>query len=340
MSTLVALRKPYLLFVGNALNRIDAKTAAGIAYWRRPDCLAQMRLKPDGADLDLPDMSIGEAAAKGAGTLIIGVAPVGGGLPQAWIALCVEALEAGMDVAAGLHTRLAQIPEIADAVNRTGRQVLDVREPPAGLPCGTGKKRAGRRLLTVGTDCCVGKMYSALALDAELRRRDISSTFRATGQTGILIEGTGIAIDAVVSDFLSGATEVLCPENEPDHWDVIEGQGSLFHPAYAAVSLGLLHGAQADLLVLCHELGRSHIDGDYPDYPIPDLEDVIATNLSLARRTNPKASLLGLSVNSSRLDETAAKREMAALEARLNVPVADPVRTGVANLADRLQQIA
>ena len=340
MSQLVELRKPYLLFVGNARKPIDAKTAAGIAYWRRSDCLAQFRLQPDCADLGLPDMSIRDAATKGAGTLIIGVAPVGGGLPQPWIALCVEALEAGLDIAAGLHTRLTQIPEIADAMQKTGGSVFDVREPPAGLPCGTGKKRSGRRLLTVGTDCCVGKMYSALAIDAELGKRDVSSTFRATGQTGILIQGTGIAIDAVVSDFLSGATETLCPENAPDHWDVIEGQGSLFHPAYAAVSLGLLHGAQADLLVLCHELGRTHIDGDYPDYPIPPIEDVIATNLGLARRTNPNAALLGMSVNSSRLDETAAQREMAKLEDRLNLPVVDPVRTGPAKLIDRMETLA
>lgn len=339
MSAMIELRKPYLLFVGDAPTPIDAKTAAGIAHWRRTDCLAQVRLTPQSADLGLPDLSIADAAAQGAGTLIVGVAPVGGGLPDPWIAICVEALDAGMDIAAGLHTRLAQIPDIAAAILRSGNKVLDVREPPSGLPCGTGKRRAGRRLLTVGTDCCVGKMYSALAIQAEMRDRGISSTFRATGQTGILIEGTGIAIDAVVSDFLSGATETLCPANSPDHWDIIEGQGSLFHPAYAAVSLGLLHGAQADLLVLCHELGRSHIDGDYPDYPIPELETVISTNLGLARRTNPNAQLLGLSVNSSRLDEAAAMAEIADLEKRIGLPVTDPVRTGAAKLVDRLEAI-
>jgi len=339
MSAMIELRKPYLLFVGNAPTALDAKTAAGIAYWRRRDCMAQVRLTPDSADLGLPDLSIGDAAAQGAGTLIIGVAPVGGGLPDPWIALCVQALEAGMDIAAGLHSRLAQIPDIAAAVERTGNKVFDVREPPAGLPCGTGKKRVGRRLLTVGTDCCVGKMYSALAIQAEMQNRGLNSTFRATGQTGILIEGTGIAIDAVVSDFLSGATETLCPANAADHWDIVEGQGSLFHPAYAAVSLGLLHGAQADLLVLCHELGRTHIDGDYPDYPIPELETVIATNLGLARRTNPNAQLLGLSVNSSGLDEAAAASEIAELEDRIGLPVTDPVRSGVAKLVDRLEAI-
>ena len=166
----------------------------------------------------------------------------------------------------------------------------------------------------------------------------MNSTFRATGQTGILIQGGGIAVDAVVSDFLSGATEVLAPENSDDHWDVIEGQGSLFHPAYAGVSLGLLHGAQADVLVLCHELGRMSVDGDYADFPIPPLDEAITVNLSLAKRTNKDVKLVGLSVNSSNLGEEEALKTMAELEDIHQVPVVDPVRTGVARLVDFLEQ--
>jgi len=338
MAEILRLRKPYLLFVGDADNPLDAKTSSGIAHWRPDDCLAQLRLRPDGADLGLPDMGIASAAKAGAKTFVIGIAPVGGGLPDDWIAICVEALEAGMDIAAGLHTRISEIPQVAEAAARTGRTVHDLREPPANLPCGTGKRRSGRRILTVGTDCAVGKMYSALALHRELVARGLDADFRATGQTGIFIEGSGIAIDAVVSDFLAGAVEVLSPSSDPDHWDVIEGQGSLYHPAYAGVSLGLLHGAQADFLVLCHELGRTLIDGDYPEYPIVDLREVADLNLAHARRTNPKAQLLGLSVNSSRLDPEAAAAEMARIEERLGVPVVDPVRDGSARLADRLDK--
>ncbi len=334
---LIELRKPYLLFVGAAGSPLDAKTAAGVAYWRPENCRAQLRLSEKAVDLGFPDMTVKDAAAAGCTTFVMGLAPVGGKLPDSWISLCVEVLESGMDIASGLHARLAEVPAIAEAAERSGCRVFDVREPPPDLPCGTGRKRSGKRLLTVGTDCCVGKMFSALAIDAELRRRGVKSTFRATGQTGILIQGSGLAVDAVVSDFLSGAVEVLAPENEADHWDVIEGQGSLFHPAYAAVSLGLLHGAQADTLVLCHELGRTDIDGDYDDYPIPDLEEVIATNLTLARRTNRNATLAGFSVNSSNLGEAQAMAAMAELEDLHNVPVVDPVRTGVAKLVDNLK---
>jgi uncharacterized NAD-dependent epimerase/dehydratase family protein len=338
MTTLTTLRKPYLLFLGDAQKAIDAKTAAGIAYWRPDDCLGQFRVDENTVSLGLADMSVKEAAAAGCGTFVVGLAPVGGGFPESWISICVEVLEAGMDIASGLHTRIGEIPNIAAAAERTGGRVIDVRKPPEKLPCGTGSKRSGKRLLSVGTDCCVGKMYSTLAIDAEMRRRGMNSTFRATGQTGILIQGDGIAVDAVVSDFLSGATEVLSPDNTDDHWDVIEGQGSLFHPAYAGVSLGLLHGAQADALVLCHELGRMSIDGDYADFPIPALDDAIATNLDLARRTNKHVKLVGLSVNSSNLSDEQTSIAMAELEDIHKVPVVDPVRTGVAKLVDFLEK--
>jgi uncharacterized NAD-dependent epimerase/dehydratase family protein len=337
MTAPITLETPYLLFVGAARDPLSAKTAAGVAHWRPEHCLAQLRLGAEAVDLGLPDMSIREAAAAGAKTFVIGLAPVGGRLPADWVALCVEALEAGMDLASGLHSRLAAVPEIAAAAAASGRRVHDVRVPPEGLPCGTGKRRTGKRLLTVGTDCCVGKMFTALAIDAELRRCGRASDFRATGQTGILIAGSGIAVDAVVSDFLSGAVEVLAPANDPDHWDVIEGQGSLFHPAYAAVSLGLLHGAQADALVLCHEAGRSAIEGDeYRSFVLPPLEKIIATNLDLARLTNPDARLVGLALNTSGLGEAEARDTLAALADRHGVPAVDPVRTGVAAIVDGL----
>ncbi len=333
----VALRTPYLLFLGDAPSALAAKTAAGIAHWRPEACLGQHRLPGAGADLGLPDLTPAEAAARGAGTFVLGVAPVGGGLPAAWVGLCVAALEAGLDLAAGLHSRLADIPEIAAAARRLGRAVHDLRVPPPGLPCGTGAPRSGRRLLTVGTDCAVGKMFTALAIEAELRARGLAATFRATGQTGIFIAGSGLPIDAVVSDFLSGSVEILAPSAEPDHWDVIEGQGSLFHPAYAPVSLGLLHGAQAEALVLCHAAGRTTIDdGAYPGYAIPDLATAIAANEAAARLTCPRARVVGLAVNTHNLGEAEAADHLAALTDTHGLPAVDPVRIGVAQLVDAL----
>src|SRR5262249_26969628 len=151
----------------------------------------------------------------------------------------------------------------------SGARLVDVRVPPTNLPVGSGRKRTGMRLLTVGTDCAVGKKYSALAITRELQRRGLKGTFWATGATGIMIAGGGLPVDAAVCDFTAGAAEVLSPDNDADHWDVIEGQGSLFHPGYAGVTLGLLHGSQPDAIVVCHEAGRRTHAG-CPHYLLPD----------------------------------------------------------------------
>ncbi len=332
---LINLQQPYLLFIGDAPDLLTAKTAKGVAHWRPEKCLAQFRYPECQVDLGLPDMSIADAAAAGAKTMVIGLAPFGGTLPPAWIQSCIEALEAGMDVASGLHIRLSSIQDIVKTAERCQRQIIDVRNPPANLPCGTGLPRSGQRLLTVGTDCCVGKMFTALAIHAELQQRQIPATFRPTGQTGILIEGSGVPVDAVVSDFIAGAVEQLTPANAPEHWDIIEGQGSLFHPAYAGVSLGLLHGAQADVLVVCHEAGRTMLDG-MEGYPVRPMAEVIATNLNMARLTNPQTRLGGIAVNTSRLTNEEANAVLAAYAAEFDVPVFDPVRTGVHAVVDFL----
>jgi uncharacterized NAD-dependent epimerase/dehydratase family protein len=340
MTDLVSLNAPYLLFLGDANNLLSAKTATGIAHWRPDRCLAQFRLEGAAADIGLPDMGIEEAVQAGAKTLVIGLAPLGGRLPDAWIDLVIAALEAGLDVASGLHSRLGADPRIAEAARRSGQRVLDVREPPAELPCGSGERRSGRRLLTVGTDCCVGKMFAALAIAEEMRRRGWAVDFRATGQTGILIEGSGIAVDAVVSDFISGAVEQLAPANDPAHWDVIEGQGSLFHPAYAGVSLGLLHGAQPDALVLCHEAGRSHIDDcAEAGFTVPSLKRAAEMNLEMARLTAPEVRLAGVAMNTSALNEEAARDLLAETAEELGIPAVDPVRTGVAAIVSALEKL-
>ena len=259
------LQKPYLLFLGDCPDQLAAKTACGIADWRPDWCVGQLRLEGCGADTGLDDVSVQEAARRGAKTLVIGVVNAGGFLPASWTDSITEAIAAGMDVASGLHPRLEEFPEVAAAGAKHGAQFFNVRHSTRSFTTGKGIRRPGKRLLTVGTDCNIGKKYTALALERELRRRGRKADFRASGQTGILIAERGVAIDAVVADFISGAAEWLSPENDDDHWDLIEGQGSLFHASYAGVTLGLLHGAQADALVLCHEPSRQHMRGLPPE---------------------------------------------------------------------------
>lgn len=328
---------PYLVFLGDTVNPLDAKTGRGLVDWRPEQCIGQLRLPGCTVDLGLPDMTPAEAVAAGAKSLVIGIATTGGQIHPDWIAIFKEALDAGLDIVSGMHTRLANAGNLADHAAAKGRQLVDVRVPPAGLPVGSGRKRTGKRLLTVGTDCCVGKKYTALSVHAELARRGVPATFRATGQTGIMIAGEGIPIDAVVSDFVSGAAEALSPDNEDAHWDIIEGQGSLFHPAYAAVTLGLLHGSQPDALVLCHEAGRPHID-EYPDYPIPGLEECMAHYLAAAQLTNSAVQFVGISVNTASLDEKGRQDYLAKVAAEVGLPVVDPMAGGVASIVDRIME--
>ncbi len=329
------LKTPYLLFLGDAHDALAAKVAQGIVDWRPENAVGQLRLDGCKADLGIPDMTISEAMEKGAGTLVVGVANRGGFIADNWIALLTEALEAGMDVAAGLHNKLADVPQLAETAARTGRSLFDVRHPTESYPVGSGAKRPGKRVLPVGTDCSCGKMYTALAMEKEMRARGWNADFRATGQTGILITGAGVSIDAVISDFISGAVETLAPANDPDHWDLVEGQGSLYHPAYAGVTLGLIHGAQADALVLCHEPTRTHVRA-LPDYPVPDMQDVMDMVLPHARLTNPDAKFVGVAVNTHNLDQAAAEAFLKDTEQRFGLPTVDPLRTGVGRIVDAL----
>ena len=329
------IRKPYLLFLGDAADQLAAKTAAGVAHWRPDDCVGQLRLPDCNADLGLTELSIQEAAERGAKTLLLGVANRGGRFSEQWVAELLKALDAGMDIASGLHNRLNDIPTVVAKAKQLDRQLLDVRHPTEEFSVADGKPRSGKRLLTVGTDCSVGKMYTSLALEQTMQQRGMKASFRATGQTGIFIVGSGVSIDAVVADFISGAVEALSPKNDADHWDLIEGQGSLYHASYAGVSMGLLHGAQADALVMCHEPTRTHMRG-LPHYPIPSLEECISANETAAHLTNPEARCIGVSINTSALDQAAADKLLAETSARLNLPCVDPVRNGVGALVDQL----
>ncbi len=323
------LPHPYLLFLGNVTERGFAKTALGLADWAPERCVGEFAIVPDAVTTGLPALTPAQAHARAARGLVIGVANRGGVLDPAWTPALVQALKAGLDIVSGLHQRLAAVPELAAVAHAHGRRLIDIRTPPPTLPVATGRKRSGRRLLTVGTDCALGKKYTALALARALTVRGVAATFRATGQTGILIAGEGMPIDSVVADFIAGAAEMLSPDAAPDHWDVVEGQGSLFHPSYAGVSLGLLHGTQPDVVVVCHQPGRTHLLGMH-DFPTPGLAETIDLTLALARRVNPAVRCGGIALNTAHLTPEAAAAVCGDTTDQLGLPAADPIRRGPA----------
>jgi uncharacterized NAD-dependent epimerase/dehydratase family protein len=332
---LTELKAPYLIFLGSETDETYAKTGAGVAHWSPEKCMGQFHLEGGTVDLGLPEHTIESAAKAGAKTLLIGTAVIGGAIPETWTSVLIEAMEHGLDIVAGVHTRLNDIPELKEAAESSNVSLIDVRVPPKNLPVGTGKKRSGMRLLTVGTDCALGKKYTALAIERELQKQGKKATFRASGQTGIMISGAGIPIDAVVADFLTGAAEVLSPDNDSDHWDVIEGQGSIFHPGYAPVSMGLLLGSQPDAFVVCHQAGRTHISG-WPDFELPTIREVIERTIDIGKQTNKDIRCVGLSINTSKLTEQEARDFLASLESVFELPATDPIRFGVENIVKAL----
>ncbi len=334
----MSLRTPYLMFIGDAADQLAAKTAQGVVHWRPEWCLGQLRLEGCNADLGIPDMTLEDAAAAGVKTLVVGVANRGGVISESWSATLVRAMELGMDIASGLHTRLGDVHAISDAAEIHSRALYDLRHPTRSFPVASGVRRTGKRMLAVGTDCSLGKMFTALAVWKEMEGRGMNVDFRATGQTGIFIAGDGVSVDAVVADFISGSVETIAPDHDADHWDLIEGQGSLFHPSFAGVSLGLLHGAQADALIMCHEPGRDHMRG-IPHQPLPSLEDCIALNESCARLTNPDAKVVGFAFNTSKMSDTEAEACLKETSDTFGMPAVDPVRTGVAAIVDVLEKM-
>ena len=327
-ASVLQLPYPYLLFLGDATEAAYAKTAYGLRDWAPERCIGEWSCTSSTLSTGLPRMTPREARMRGARGLVIGIANMGGIIGESWVPLLVEALEAGLDIVSGMHVKLATVPQLKAAAARCGRQLIDIRTPPPNIPCGTGAKRSGKRLLTVGTDCALGKKYTALAIARAFKARGRATDFRATGQTGILISGGGMPMDAVVADFEAGAAELLSPAADAAHWDVIEGQGSLFHPAYAAVSLGLLHGSQADVIVVCHQPGRKYVLG-HDDYELPSIPETIDLNLRLGRRTNSAIRCGGVSLNTAHLGPAVASELMAQESARLGLPVADPMRPDV-----------
>ena len=325
----VDLPQPYLLFLGDITEPEYAKTAFGLRDWGRERCVGEYACPGGTVSTGLPFLMPAQAVEKGARALVIGVANEGGFIADSWIPSLLDALESGLDVISGMHTRLAEVAPLQAAATRNGRRLIDVRRPPQNIPIATGRKRSGKRLLTVGTDCAIGKKYTALVLTRAFLTRGIATHFRATGQTGILIAGSGIPIDAVVADFAAGAAETLSPDAADDHWDIIEGQGSLLHPAYSGVSLALLHGSQPDVVVICHEPGRDRILG-VPGYSLPTVDEMMELALRLGRRTNPSIRCAGVSLNTAHLDADSAERLLAQETERLRLAVADPMRGGAA----------
>lgn len=332
------IETPYLLFLGDAPDMLAAKVAIGIRDWRPDYALGQLRLEGCGADLGLGDMTLAEAKSAGAKTLVIGVANRGGVISAAWKEVLIEALEMGYDLASGLHNLLRDEGDLTAASQTHGGTLHDVRVPSVGYPIANGVKRAGKRCLAVGTDCSVGKMYTAMAMERDMTAAGMKATFRATGQTGILITGHGVPLDAVIADFMAGSIEYLTPDNDPDHWDLIEGQGSLFHVSYSGVTMALIHGGQPDALILCHEPTRAHMRG-LPGYSLPSLETLRDTALPIAHIANPDCVVAGVSINTQHMSEEDAKAYLARVEADMGLPATDPYRFGSAKLVDALAAI-
>lgn len=336
--TTVKLKPPYLILIGSLGDATYAKTGFGLVQWR-PDLVAgQLRFSDCKLDLGVPDLSIPEAVEAGVKSLIIGVAPIGGVVPDSWWESIEEAARAGLDIVCGLHFKLTDFPGVTAAAATSGARLIDVRTPPANIPVGTGIKRTGKRVLMVGTDCAIGKKYSALALDQAMREAGMNSTFRATGQTGIMLAGEGLPIDAVVADFISGAAEIISPDNDEDHWDVIEGQGSLFHPGYSGVALGLLHGSQPDAFVLCHDATRKVVSG-WEHYALPSIREAIDLHVQLGRRTNPDIRCVGISINTSELPTQDRDHFLAGMSAETGLPCVDPIIDGCGAIVKHIKKI-
>jgi uncharacterized NAD-dependent epimerase/dehydratase family protein len=290
---------------------------------------------------DIPVIgSVAEGLALGANSVLIGIAPQGGRLPDEWRGWLVEALEAHCDIVSGLHTFLSDDPLLAATAIKHNCTITDARKPPAGIPVATGLARDVEALvvLTVGTDCNVGKMTAQLQIVQQLKQRGVRTNFVATGQTGIMIEGWGTAVDAVVADFIAGAAEQLVLRGAKGA-DVVlvEGQGSINHPGYSGVTLGLLHGACPDALILCHQPTREYL-GDYRDaswVKIPSLSEYVRWYETIGSAVHPTKAI-GVALNTFDLDEPMAREACAAAARETGLPATDPVRFDPAPLVEAI----
>ena len=331
----MTIQQPYVLFLGDAPDPLAAKVAQGIKDWRPGLSIGQITLPGCKADMGLKNLSIKEAVSMGAKTLVIGVANRGGIISDKWKDVLKEAIISGLDIASGLHNLLRDESELVNLAKVHNTNLIDVRVPTVEYPIANGIKRSGKRCLAVGTDCSIGKMYTAIALEKEMKNKGLKATFRATGQTGILITGDGVPLDAVIADFMAGSIEHLTPDNDEDHWDIIEGQGSLYHPSYSGVTMALVHGGQPDALILCHEPTRSHMRG-LPGYSLPTLRELNDTAIKLAKVVNKNVKVIGVSVNTSNMENEKALEYLKQVEEEMKLPTVDPVLTGTSRLVEEL----
>jgi D-glutamate N-acetyltransferase len=331
--------KRYLILAeGRSGDAHYGKTARGvIRYAPDPSVVVVDSTRP-GETLDgVPVVAtVADALPYEPTTAIVGVATQGGRFPPAWRELLKQCVEAGLDVENGLHEFLADDPELAELARRRGVELRDLRRPPEGLdvPTEENLRIPAKIALTVGSDCAIGKKTVALELDLEARRRGLASVFVPTGQTGIAIAGWGIAVDAVVADFLAGAAERLVVEGHRRGGELlfVEGQGSLAHPAYSGVTLGLIHGSAPHVFVLCHRANATEIEG-YPGHPLPGLTELIELHERISLPLRP-ARVACLALNTAHLDEHEARTAIEAAAAETGLPADDPVRFGAGPLLE------
>jgi uncharacterized NAD-dependent epimerase/dehydratase family protein len=312
------------------------KTMRGVLRYRREDVVAILDSERAGeTEQGIPVVAdVAAALEHEPRVALVGVATQGGRFPVAWRAILAECVRAGLAIENGLHQMLGDDPELRPLADEHGVELRDMRRPPEGLDCPTGENLEvpARIVLTVGSDCAIGKMTVALELDRAARARGIASVFVPTGQTGIAIAGWGISVDAVVADFLAGATERLVVEGHRrggDHlW--VEGQGSLVHPAYSGVTLGLFHGSAPHALVLCHRAGTTEVEG-YPGHPLPSLPELVELHERMSLPARP-ARVAAVALNTAGLDEEAAAAAVAEAARDTGLPAADPVRDGSESL--------
>jgi uncharacterized NAD-dependent epimerase/dehydratase family protein len=320
------------------------KTLRGVMRYRRDSVVAILDTKGAGeTDDGVPIVAtVDEALGFEPDTALVGVVTQGGKFPADWRALLRACVAAGLDLENGLHVRLKDDDELVDLARRHGVELRDLREPPPDLSTSTGANLDvdATIVLTVGSDCAIGKMTATCELDLEARKRGLRSVFVPTGQTGIAIAGWGIAVDAVVSDFLAGAAERLVVEGAARGdllW--VEGQGAILHPIYSGVALGLMHGSAPHLYVLCHEVGRTEVEGDATRSPIPSLSELVDLHERMSLRLRP-AKVAALALNTAYVSEDEARRAIADAEAETNLPADDPVRFGPAKLLDAVLERA
>jgi uncharacterized NAD-dependent epimerase/dehydratase family protein len=315
-----------------------AKTARGVMRYRRDDVVAMLDSKRAGDSEDgVPIVgTVDEALSFEPNTALVGVVTQGGRFPGDWQELLKSCVSHGLDLENGLHVRLRDIPGLTELAAEHGVELRDLREPPADLSTATGENLEvdATIVLTVGSDCAIGKMTAICELDLEARRRGLKSVFVPTGQTGVAIAGWGISVDAVVSDFLAGAAERLVVEGGKRGellW--VEGQGAILHPIYSGVTVGLMHGSAPHLYVLCHEVGRTVVEGDPTESPILSLSELVDLHERMSLKLRP-AKVAAIALNTSTVSEDEAREAIAAAEAETGLPADDPVRFGAERLLD------